>query len=113
MRTRVGRLFETFVAACSDEVAKELAAYDHHYVWAEGRAGVILTYHWLTDEAPTTPRLLKIVFGGPALQHPPAPPHIQALVTQLQFAPEERNDDGSSPQLAPRQRKKQGGSGEQ
>lgn len=84
-----GRSFETFVAACTREQADQLEAYDHHYVWVGGRAGVILTYHWLVREA-TAPLLLKIVFGAPALWHPQAPPHIQTLVAQLPLIPENR-----------------------
>lgn len=87
MSTNQHEAFETFVAGCSRAQAEQLLDYDHHYVWIAGRPGIILTYHWLPLSEAAEPLQLKIVFGAPALRHPPAPASIQAIVAQLQLVP--------------------------
>jgi hypothetical protein len=76
---------EQLFAACTCEQAEQLVGYDHHRVWVEGRAGILLTYHWMPLEEATEPLLLKVVFHKSASQHPAAPPDIQRLINQVQF----------------------------
>ena len=71
-------------AICTREQAEQLVNYDHHVVYVNGRAGVMLTYEWMPVEEHTGPFLLTIVFHHTE-KHPPAPGQIQALVDGLRF----------------------------
>lgn len=71
-------------AICTREQAEQLVNYDHHVVYVNGRAGVMLTYEWMPVEEHTGPFLLTIVFHHTE-KHPPAPGEIQDLVDGLRF----------------------------
>jgi len=72
------------IAICTREQAEQLANYDHHVVYVNGRAGVLLTYEWMPFEEHTGPFVLTVVFHH-ANQHPSAPENIQAIVDELRF----------------------------
>lgn len=71
---------------CSPAQAAQLAPYDHHRVYLDGRAAVILTYHWPPTYDDSDTLTLYAVFRY-AEQHPLATADIQAIVDQLAFAP--------------------------
>lgn len=70
-------------ALCTPEQVEQLIRYDHHRVNVGGRPGVMLTYHWMSEDA-AEPFMLHVVFQY-AEKHPPAPPEIQAIIDQLRF----------------------------
>jgi hypothetical protein len=84
MRPDPEDLYETLIAACNRKQAQQLVDYDHHRVTINGRAAVLLTYHWMPLEDAVEPLLIKAIFHY-AEQHPPAPPQIQAIIETLQF----------------------------
>src|SRR5579864_5574955 len=69
-----------------------LRRYDHHVVRVEGRAALLLTYHW--DSIEQRDALegeeylpFDVSFTYPT-GHPSAPAEVQAIVDSLKFTPE-------------------------
>jgi hypothetical protein len=88
----------TLSAVCAPDQAAELIQYDHHQVVVQDCWGILITYPWLTLESAEEPRI-ALVHCNPApnhtasedqirvmiRKHPLAPPHVQALIDQLDF----------------------------
>lgn len=67
----------------SREQAENLMSYDHHRVRVGNQVGIMLTYQWMMLEALPDTLELEIVFHPAAMQHPPAPDFIQAVIDVL------------------------------
>jgi hypothetical protein len=72
------------IAICTREQAERLVSYDHHVVYVNGRAGVMLTFEWMPVEEHTGPFILTVVFHH-VEKHPRALQEIQSIVDGLQF----------------------------
>lgn len=89
------------MAVCDHIQAEHLLPFDHHQVIVNNCWGILITYHWMSLETDTEPRVATVHFN-PApkhteseaqirtmiRKHPVAPLAIQAIVGQLAFCTE-------------------------
>lgn len=72
---------------CDRAQAQALWSFDHHTVQVHGRAGVLLTYHWMEHglAGHDGPFVVRVVLRY-ADRHPVAPAPIQNVVDALCFS---------------------------
>jgi hypothetical protein len=75
---------------CPRTAAPLLLRYDHHVVWLDGRAALLLTYRWAEQSPDSWPDELPFeVSFTYAPGHPAAPAEVQRIVETLTFSPME------------------------
>lgn len=81
-----------FTALCTRAQAEILVPYDHHRVRIGNQWAILLTYHWypFEDGGPYTAHFVAQY----AMQHPEAPPEIQAVINELRFHPKSSDTKG-------------------